>query len=210
MNRKALTVDGPDPVILVKAPAANIIKVLLKSAAVLDFPSMVNVYDAILYIIPMWSPERASICAAPLSLNAWIVSSGISFLVPVNKALASGAVLLYPNPMESMNEHSLSMALSVPSSDGTVCIPVNIRVRLQKTPQKKKQMQREGTEAPFLHANIKLMIVAAIAAVAAEGSRLSPGGKNAADATPAANGIETLTISPAPAISHRFIAIIRN
>ena len=117
MNSSALTRDADAPVMSVYHAEIRIIRHDLVFLTAGKFPKTDVIFSSIQYITPRCIPERASMCDAPLSLNASFIVLLTSDLSPDSRAFARALQSLSPNGTASIaslnaSEHETAASCS--------------------------------------------------------------------------------------------------
>lgn len=153
----------------------------------------------------MCSPDNDRMWAAPEFLKAFTVSGDKLSLCPEIRAFTRGPVCPCGNPQPSITEESASSALC---GKPPCCLSGHTEERAvkQQSMPVKKNIGMSAAVLPLLRQHSASSPAAAMQhAPAARSGDTDPGGKYAAVATPAENGIETATISFPSRISIRFL-----
>ena len=97
----------------------------------------------------MWSPESESMCTAPESWNAALVSGLSPSRWPVTRALTSGAVWSKRNPQRSMTAVRASRALSAGPPCGAGGAMATSAVNPHSMPAQKNMAWHMRSLSPF-------------------------------------------------------------
>ena len=143
MNRNARMMEAPAPVISVKKPAPSTMSPKrMRRAAGVRPSTRVNL-SKIRYIMPIWRPESASTCDAPLSRKTATVSRERPLRSPVRRALSSAGV---PGSRKGSASMSARSRLTAPSAQSCTrrCRPTpGCRAfQAQKIPRRRKVASR--------------------------------------------------------------------
>ncbi len=218
MKMKALVMESPAPVAKVYVPQSSIVRMERMRTAAGEFPANARLLLIIMYIMPRCSPDRASICEAPLERNDSAVSAERLLRSPVRSAFMTAfvpesekAIVSIWSPMAAPMDASL--AVTAPSASGLhaalICpvIPVN---RPHVNDMKHTNMGAYPAYCVFPDVIIRHAMNATAAYNADDANMLSvTAGTSAAYAaamTPAANGNENHAISLSTFISFLFFA----
>lgn len=218
MKMKALVMESPAPVANVYVPQSSIVRIERRRSAAGEFPANVRLLVIIMYIMPRCSPDRASICDAPLERNDSAVSGGRLLRSPVRSAFMTAFVTESEKdivsiwaPMAAPTDASLAAAAPWTSGQhaALICpvIPVN---RPHASDIAPTNMGAYPVYCVFPDVIIRHAMNAAAAYNADDANMLSvTAGTSAAYAaamTPAANGNENHAISLSTFISFLFFA----
>ena len=217
MKMKALVIESPAPVAKVYVPQSSIVSMERMRSAAGEFPANARLLLIIMYIMPRCSPDRASICDAPLERNDSAVSAERLLRSPVRSAFMTAfvsesekAIVSIWSPMAAPTD--VSLAATAPWTSGLqaalICpvIPVN---RPHASDIAHTSMGAYPVYCVFPDVIIR-HAMNAVAAYNADANMLSvTAGTSAAYAaamTPAANGNENHAISLSTFISFLFFA----